>query len=718
VFAYCGGMAHVLEKLGAFLAERAGEISNQVNGRRIFWARVTNATDVPLEVKGEPTTSHGTCTLMFRTLCPGDAGTIRFECDGEHGGAVEFALGTERLFLGLYMRASYSPLFGMDQFVLEFPGDGARALEKFYIGMPQSFMGVAGRGENCACGSAYVACVRRVNCGITTDVEVLLRHAGCAHALEDLEDLNALEHLSLAERCLAFPATGVLGSALFLAEFGAVRQGLSGMSSLDRAFVLDVLVTTFVTDGIFGARLATGALEGWRQTADHLGLQRCEAEYSVYAALAARPSQVELHAEAAHSLLRCVSLRCASELVGQVAAWKHDSTWPPAYGLQLDSSINAPTQAGAWAARQEKKLWLGPASDVLSPSSAGQARVVDPSQQQDLWGFCNNDDVMAMHLRAACSLPMGEARPPSNGGSQRVSVCGGMTPESTEAFLKALVRICVHTSAEVNIRRCRVFDAFMGVTASEKARALLGAYVRQLPLSRRCFTVPETSGWPEVSFESFSSEFFHGIDETFDPRRVLDSLGHGSGEYKNMSTNSKSGEFFFISHDKRFIVKTVSEAEACRLHGMLPAYQEHLRKNPRSMIVRYAGLYRAGLPGGVSRYFVVMASIFDPSCEVQEQFDLKGSSHNRKRKKGELTGKDEDWINHSMRVRLPPSLRREILAMHERDVSFLMRYGVMDYSLLVGIHRRNKGDVGASGRRDPGGGIWAEGGAALYISSG
>ena len=48
-----------------------------------------------------------------------------------------------------------------------------------------------------------------------------------------------------------------------------------------------------------------------------------------------------------------------------------------------------------------------------------------------------------------------------------------------------------------------------------------------------------------------------------------------AGPYKSMSTNSKSGEVFFFSHDKSYIIKTVSLAEGELLQGMLPAYQDH-----------------------------------------------------------------------------------------------------------------------------------------------
>jgi hypothetical protein len=45
----------------------------------------------------------------FSRLMPGEAGNLSFEHDGEHGGAFEFSLGKERLFLGQQLETSSSP---------------------------------------------------------------------------------------------------------------------------------------------------------------------------------------------------------------------------------------------------------------------------------------------------------------------------------------------------------------------------------------------------------------------------------------------------------------------------------------------------------------------------------------------------------------------------------------------------------------------------------
>merc|ERR1712146_310110 len=95
------------------------------------------------------------------------------------------------------------------------------------------------------------------------------------------------------------------------------------------------------------------------------------------------------------------------------------------------------------------------------------------------------------------------------------------------------------------------------------------------------------------------------------PSQLIKSLGRDAPPFKVLSTNSKSGEFFFFSGDNRFLVKTVSEAEGHLLFRMLPGYQGHLRNLPRSLIVRYAGLYRVELKDGETSWITVMASVFE-----------------------------------------------------------------------------------------------------------
>merc|ERR1712176_1189396 len=123
--------------------------------------------------------------------------------------------------------------------------------------------------------------------------------------------------------------------------------------------------------------------------------------------------------------------------------------------------------------------------------------------------------------------------------------------------------------------------------------------------------------------------------------------GDSSPPYKPLSTNSKSGEYFFLSSNGQYLIKTISEKEYNTLVRLMPAYQYHLRRLPQSLIVRFAGLFRAAVPGTIDTYFMVMQSVFDPAFKLDDKYDMKGSLHKRKKKEGESVGKDEDWLRQN-----------------------------------------------------------------------
>ena len=62
------------------------------------------------------------------------------------------------------MRASYSSLFGSDQFVMEFSN---KTLKQFYMNMPQNFMGLPNRGESRTESQQHAAIVRKATCSTT-----------------------------------------------------------------------------------------------------------------------------------------------------------------------------------------------------------------------------------------------------------------------------------------------------------------------------------------------------------------------------------------------------------------------------------------------------------------------------------------------------------------------------------------------------------------------
>jgi hypothetical protein len=52
-----------------------------------------------------------------------------------------------------------------------------------------------------------------------------------------------------------------------------------------------------------------------------------------------------------------------------------------------------------------------------------------------------------------------------------------------------------------------------------------------------------------------------------------------------------SGSFFFFSHDKRFLIKTMTGGELKLFLGLLPDYQEHLLMNGDSLLAKIFGVF-------------------------------------------------------------------------------------------------------------------------------
>eukprot|EP00753_Platysulcus_tardus_P018111 PLAT6720.1.p1 GENE.PLAT6720.1~~PLAT6720.1.p1 ORF type:complete len:725 (+),score=331.91 PLAT6720.1:15-2189(+) len=150
-----------------------------------------------------------------------------------------------------------------------------------------------------------------------------------------------------------------------------------------------------------------------------------------------------------------------------------------------------------------------------------------------------------------------------------------------------------------------------------------------------------------------------------------------------------SGAFFVFTKDQRFAVKTMSKDECIFLREMAGRYLAYMSKHPNTLITKYFGLhsikmYRQRI------YFVVMENVFPPKekLTIHERYDLKGSwiSRNADRSKGDnVVLKDGDL---NLRLQINPELSRRLGREMRSDVDFLSSNGIMDYSLLLGVHRR------------------------------
>ncbi|XP_074564736.1 phosphatidylinositol 4-phosphate 5-kinase 1-like [Curcuma longa] len=163
----------------------------------------------------------------------------------------------------------------------------------------------------------------------------------------------------------------------------------------------------------------------------------------------------------------------------------------------------------------------------------------------------------------------------------------------------------------------------------------------------------------------------------------------GNDALREFSSPGKSGSFFFLTQDDRFMIKTVKKSEVKVLIKMLPSYYRHVCWYSNSLVTRFYGVHCIKPNGGQKVRFIVMGNLFCSEYRIHRRFDLKGSSY------GRTTEKAEGQIDETTTLKdldlnfvfcLHTSWYTELLKQIKRDCEFLEAEGIMDYSLLVGVH--------------------------------
>lgn len=220
----------------------------------------------------------------------------------------------------------------------------------------------------------------------------------------------------------------------------------------------------------------------------------------------------------------------------------------------------------------------------------------------------------------------------------------------------------------------------------------------------------------DFKFKDYAPWVFRELREYFrlDPADYLLSL---TAKYilSELGSPGKSGSFFYFSRDYRFIIKTISHTEHKFLRRILKDYYKHVMDNPHTLISRFYGLHRVKLPRGRKIHFVIMNNLFPPHRDIHETYDLKvsntalwsdpvltvpsqGSSIGRiypeekaaENPRGIL--KDLNWLHRHRELAFGPTKKQLFEEQLKRDVELLQRMGIMDYSLLVGVHDGSRGN--------------------------
>eukprot|EP00736_Rhodelphis_marinus_P009012 Rmarinus@m.17012 len=166
-------------------------------------------------------------------------------------------------------------------------------------------------------------------------------------------------------------------------------------------------------------------------------------------------------------------------------------------------------------------------------------------------------------------------------------------------------------------------------------------------------------------------------------------------------SEGKSGSFFYFTRDGRFLIKTISPDEKHTLQELLPDYYEHVKANPNTFLPRLVGLFKLNLgkkPSNICR-LVVMCNVFNTNKQIHERYDLKGSQVGRtvgreNQGKEGLVFKDLDFLEMKGCVELSADTKDRIMTQMRRDVDFLRDHCIIDYSLLLGVHYKNRRDKG------------------------
>uniref|UniRef100_A0A8B9LE29 Phosphatidylinositol 5-phosphate 4-kinase type-2 gamma n=1 Tax=Astyanax mexicanus TaxID=7994 RepID=A0A8B9LE29_ASTMX len=173
---------------------------------------------------------------------------------------------------------------------------------------------------------------------------------------------------------------------------------------------------------------------------------------------------------------------------------------------------------------------------------------------------------------------------------------------------------------------------------------------------------------------------------------------------------SGQDERVLTSYDRTLIIKQISSEEVEDMHHILSEYHQHIVTcHGITLLPQFLGMYRVTVDNE-DTYLTVTRSMFSHRLTIHRKYDLKGSLVSREASDKEKvrsdrsvlcvqglntgfgsvkelpTFKDMDFRNNMQRIYLSDEEKEKLMEKLNRDVEFLVRSKIMDYSLLLGIH--------------------------------
>lgn len=199
----------------------------------------------------------------------------------------------------------------------------------------------------------------------------------------------------------------------------------------------------------------------------------------------------------------------------------------------------------------------------------------------------------------------------------------------------------------------------------------------------------------DFRFKDYCPAIFRRIRARFgiDPSSYLLDVC-GNFNYLTFLSNSKSGEFFFFSHDRKYMIKTVSKGECKGLFMNIAHYYRHIMSGSDSLMTKFFGLHKVKPADQGCKWFLIMGSVFPTHLPIDRLFDIKGSTHNRsvkatERDKDGTVYKDNDFIEQGMKIVVGAAVKQKLEQQLRKDVELLESLRIIDYSILIGVHYKN-----------------------------
>jgi len=160
----------------------------------------------------------------------------------------------------------------------------------------------------------------------------------------------------------------------------------------------------------------------------------------------------------------------------------------------------------------------------------------------------------------------------------------------------------------------------------------------------------------------------------------------------------KSGAFFLYSHDRRYILKSVSKSDSKQLRRIIWHYFMYVQRNRSSLLSKPYGHHKITWKkrGSLIKktiYVVIFSNVFYhvPNESLLEIYDLKGSRVGRENlletsydPSHPIANKDLDFLKRKRRLFVAKSTKKKLFKQIKSDSDWLASQQLMDYSILIG----------------------------------